>query len=81
MYPIWGTFLLNQSPANPMSKSAMVRARLEPELKEHAEQVFKKTRFKCHSGNYHFLQAGRDARRFAGIVTDRFIVKRIMVCR
>lgn len=25
-----------------MSKSAMVRARLEPELKEHAEEIFKR---------------------------------------
>ena len=39
MYPIRGTLLSNTG-GNIMSKSAMVRARLEPNLKDHAENIF-----------------------------------------
>jgi DNA-damage-inducible protein J len=39
MYPIRGTFVLNHG-GDSMSKTAMVRARLEPDLKTHAEYVF-----------------------------------------
>ena len=39
VYPIRGTLLVNHG-GNIMSKTAMVRARVEPDLKDHAETVF-----------------------------------------
>ena len=41
LYPVWDTIMLDGIEAKSMSKSAMVRARMEPELKEHAERVFR----------------------------------------
>jgi DNA-damage-inducible protein J len=40
MYPVWGTF--SGIGEMIMSKSAMIRARLEPELKENAETVLRR---------------------------------------
>jgi DNA-damage-inducible protein J len=40
MYPVWGTF--SGIGETIMSKSAMIRARLEPELKENAETVLRR---------------------------------------
>ena len=39
--PNWDTIMLDGIEAEIMSKSAMVRARIEPELKEHAERIFR----------------------------------------
>jgi DNA-damage-inducible protein J len=39
--PNWDTIMPDGIEAESMSKSAMVRARIEPELKEHAERIFR----------------------------------------
>jgi len=41
MYPIWGTLIGSQGGVH-MKKSAMIRARVEPQVKEQAETIFKK---------------------------------------
>ena len=43
MFPIWGTLLLDRATENEvieMSKTAMIRARTEPKLKNKVERIF-----------------------------------------
>ena len=66
MLPVWGTLLANKTGRVPkMAKTEMIRARVEPELKSQAEEVFSRARFVANRSDHAVLSTGNAASRLA----------------